>query len=77
MTSASVADLGIATAKRRGGCNTAYHIRDGIFITNGSGIEPDASKNVFDVREALSDVLCTSDLRRLGCARGVADLLLT
>lgn len=55
--SASIEDLGISTAKRLGGGNTAYHIPEGIYITYGPGIEPDASRNVFDVREASSEVL--------------------
>lgn len=57
MISASIEDLGISTAKRLGGGNTAYHIPEGIYITYGPGIEPDASRNVFDVREASSEVL--------------------
>ncbi|MCW2830472.1 MAG: hypothetical protein JWP31_1164 [Aeromicrobium sp.] len=54
---AQIEDLGISTAERMGGGNTAYHIPDGIYITYGPGIDPDPSRAVFDVREAGADVL--------------------
>jgi hypothetical protein len=56
-TAGTIEALGISTAKRLGGGNTAYHIPDGIFITYGNGVEPDSSRSQFDVREASTEVL--------------------
>lgn len=73
LVSAQVEDLGISTAERMGGGNTAYHIPDGIYITYGQGVEPDPSRAVFDVREAGADVLSHLGLADAwSSARGVA-----
>ncbi len=73
VSSGTIEDLGMSTAKRLGGGNTAYHIPDGIFITYGGGIEPDASRAVFDVREASTAVLGHLGLADVwAAARGVA-----
>jgi len=53
----TIEELGIATAKRLGGGNTAYHIPDGVYITYGLGIRADSSREAFDLREASSEVL--------------------
>lgn len=52
-----VADLGLITAKRLGGGNTAYHVPEGIYLTYGPGIAPDPSRRVFDVRQAAPTIL--------------------
>ncbi len=57
VSTGAIEDLGISTAKRLGGGNTAYHIPDGIFITYGRDIEPEDSRAVFDIRTASSEVL--------------------
>lgn len=53
----TIEDLGISTAERLGGGNTAYHIPDGIFITYGRDVEPEASRAMLDLRGASSEVL--------------------
>ncbi len=47
-----IEDLGITTANRLGGGNTAYHTPDGILIIYGPDIEPDETRSVVDVRQA-------------------------
>lgn len=50
-------DLGMSVEERLGGGNTAYHVPEGIFITYGAGVKPDASRENFDVRDAAGVVL--------------------
>ena len=52
-----IEDLGIGTAKRLGGGNTAYHMPQGIYITHGPGVTADDSRREFDVRSAAEVVL--------------------
>lgn len=55
-------DLGMDTAKRLGGGNTAYHVPDGIYITYGSSIGKDQSRETFDVRDASAKIMTHLDL---------------
>ena len=66
---ADLGELGFTTAKRLGGGNTAYHVPDGIYITYGATIAPDASREAFDVREASAKVM-----GHLGLADAWADV---
>lgn len=56
-TPGSIDDIGIATAERLGGGNTAYHTPEGIFITYGSGVSPDASRAAMSVLDAAPTIL--------------------
>lgn len=52
-----IGDLGIAAEDRLGGGNTAYHIPQGILITYGEGVEPDASRRDVEVLEMAPTIL--------------------
>jgi hypothetical protein len=53
-------DMGIFAEARLGGGNTAHHVPTGIFVTYGTGVEPDPSRrevNVLDVAPRILDLL--------------------
>ncbi len=49
--------LGISVRGRPGGGNTAQHTPEGIFITYGDGIVPDASRDEFNILDAAPSLL--------------------
>lgn len=55
--SRQLSELGLGIDRRIGGSNTAYHVPDGVYITYGSGINPDGSREPFEVTDARSRIL--------------------
>lgn len=52
-----ISDIGVSTARRLGGGNSAYHVPEGTYITYGPTVPADSSRTVMDVRLASSDIL--------------------
>lgn len=55
--SVGLEELGFSVQERLGGGNTAYHIPQGIWIEYGRAVEPDSSRDEFDVLEAKPRIL--------------------
>jgi hypothetical protein len=62
LTTGKIEDLGISIKTRPGGGNTAYHTPEGIFITYGSGILPNPSRQKVSVLDAAPSILSLLDL---------------
>lgn len=53
----TIGELGIGTAARLGGGNTAYHMPEGPFIVYGEGVAPDQSRREMSVLQAAPTIL--------------------
>jgi hypothetical protein len=60
--SGTIEDLGVGTAPRLGGGNTAHHTPEGILITYGRGIAPDAGRERMSVLDVAPRILETLGL---------------
>jgi hypothetical protein len=70
LTTGKVEELGISIKTRPGGGNTAYHTPEGIFITYGSGIVPNPSRQKVSVLDAAPSILSLLDLPQPESLRG-------
>lgn len=61
-TSGQIEDLGIEIKIRPGGGNTAYHTPEGIFISYGTGVVPNQSRQLIDILDAAPSILSLLDL---------------
>lgn len=60
--SGAIDRLGIATRRRLGGGNTAYHVPEGIFVAAGAGVTPDPSRDKVSVLDAAPSILDLLDV---------------
>jgi hypothetical protein len=72
LTTGKIEELGISVRTRPGGGDTAYHTPEGIFITYGSGIVPNPSRQKVSVLDAAPSILSLLDLPQPESMRGKA-----